>query len=44
MFTDSEILAVLKQAGSAAAFSELCREHAIKPATFCRSRSKCGGM
>jgi len=33
-FTDSQILAVLKQAEAGVAAPELCREHGISTATF----------
>ena len=33
-FTDSQIIAVLKQALGGAAVAELCREHGISTATF----------
>ena len=43
-FTDSQIVAVLKQAESGAPVSALCREHTISSATFYKWRSKFGGM
>ncbi len=43
-FTDSQILAVLKQAEAGTAVPELCREHGISTATFYKWRSKFGGM
>ena len=43
-FTDSQILAVLKQAESGVPVPELCREHGISSATFYKWRSKFGGM
>jgi len=43
-FTDSQILAVLKQAEAGAAVPDLCREHGISAATFYKWRSKYGGM
>jgi putative transposase len=43
-FTDSQILAVLKQAESGAPVPNLCREHGISSATFYKWRSKYGGM
>lgn len=42
-FTDSQILAVLKQAESGIPVPELCREHGISRATFYKWRSKFGG-
>lgn len=43
-FTDSQIIAVLKQAEGGTPVSELCRSHGISSATFYKWRSKYGGM
>ena len=43
-FTDSQILAVLKQAEAGVAVPALCREHGMSSATFYKWRSKFGGM
>ena len=43
-FTDSQILAVLKQAEAGTPVPTLCREHGISSATFYKWRSKYGGM
>jgi len=43
-FTDSQIIAILKQAESGTPVPELCREHGICSATFYKWRSKYGGM
>jgi len=43
-FTDSQIIAVLKQAQAGTPVPELCREHGISAATFYKWRSKFGGM
>jgi putative transposase len=43
-FTDSQILAVLKQAEAGTAVPALCREHGISTATFYKWRAKFGGM
>lgn len=43
-FTDSQIIAVLKQAEAGTSIPELCREHGISSATFYKWRSKFGGM
>ena len=43
-FTESQILAVLKQAENGVPVPELCREHGISSATFYKWRSKFGGM
>lgn len=43
-FSDSQILAVLKQAEAGTAVPDLCREHGISSATFYKWRAKFGGM
>ena len=43
-FSDSQIIAVLKQGESGSSVPELCREHGIRSATFYKWRSKFGGM
>jgi putative transposase len=43
-FSDSQIIAVLKQAEAGNPVPELCREHGISSATFYKWRSKFGGM
>lgn len=43
-FTDSQIIAVLKQAEAGTPVPELCRSHGISSATFYKWRSKYGGM
>ena len=43
-FTDSQIIAILKQAEGGAPVPELCREQGISNATFYKWRSKFGGM
>ena len=43
-FTDSQIMAVLKQAEAGVVVPELCREHGISVATFYKWRAKFGGM
>ena len=43
-FSDSQILAVLKQAEVGTAVPDLCREHGISSATFYKWRAKYGGM
>ena len=43
-FTDSQIMAVLKQAEAGVAVPEICREQGISSATFYKWRSKFGGM
>ena len=43
-FTDSQIMAILKQAEAGTPAPELCREHGISSATFYKWRTKFGGM
>ena len=43
-FTDSQILAILKQAESGVSVPELCRQHGMSSAAFYKWRSKYGGM
>ena len=43
-FTDSQILATLKQAEAGTPVPELCREHGMSSATFYKWRAKYGGM
>lgn len=43
-FTDSQILAILKQSEAGASVTDLCREHGMSSASFYKWRSKFGGM
>ncbi len=43
-YTDSQILAILKQNEGGATAASLCREHGMSEATFYKWRSKFGGM
>ena len=43
-FTDSQILAILKQNDDGVAVQDLCREHSMSSATFYKWRAKFGGM
>ncbi|GAD89926.1 putative transposase [Vibrio halioticoli NBRC 102217] len=43
-YTDSQILAILKQAEAGTPIPELCREHGMSTASFYKWRSKYGGM
>jgi putative transposase len=43
-FTDSQIIAILKQAEGGSPVPELCREHGVSNATFYKWRFKFGGM
>jgi putative transposase len=43
-FTDSQIIAILKQAENGVPVPELCREHGMSSASFYKWRAKFGGM
>ena len=43
-FTDSQIMAIIKQAEAGTPVPELCREHGMSSATFYKWRAKFGGM
>ena len=43
-FTDSQIMAILKQNEAGIKVPDLCREHGMSSATFYKWRSKYGGM
>ena len=43
-FTESQIMAILKQNEAGIKVPDLCREHGISSATFYKWRSKFGGM
>jgi len=43
-FTDSQIMAMLKQNENGMAVADLCREHGLSQAQFYKWRSKFGGM
>jgi putative transposase len=43
-FSDSQIIAILKEAEAGTPVPELCRSHGISSATFYKWRSKFGGM
>ena len=43
-FSDSQIMAILKQAEAGTPAPELCREHGNSSATFYKGRSRFGGM
>ncbi|ELV07408.1 Insertion element IS407 uncharacterized 10.0 kDa protein [Wohlfahrtiimonas chitiniclastica SH04] len=43
-FTDSQIMAILKQAEAGIPVTALCREHSMSNATFYKWRAKYGGM
>lgn len=43
-YTDSQILAILKQGESGVPVPQLCREHGMSSAAFYKWRAKYGGM
>jgi putative transposase len=43
-YSDSQIMAVIKQAAAGTPMPELCREHGMSSASFYKWRSKYGGM
>jgi len=43
-YTDSQIMAILKQAEAGTPVPELCREHGMSSASFYKWRAKYGGM
>jgi putative transposase len=43
-YSDSQIMAILKQSESGTTVPELCREYGMSSATFYKWRSKYGGM
>ncbi|MET3119947.1 putative transposase [Undibacterium sp. GrIS 1.8] len=43
-YTDSQIIAILKQAEAGSPIPELCREHGMSSASFYKWRAKYGGM
>lgn len=43
-YSDSQILAIIKQAESGEPVSGLCREHGMSAASFYKWRAKYGGM
>ncbi len=43
-FTDSQIMAILKEAESGVKVADLCRKHGMSDATFYTWRAKFGGM
>lgn len=43
-YTDSQIIAILKQNEAGTSVADLCREHGMSQASFYKWRSKYGGM
>ena len=44
LYSDAQIMGILKQAQSGVPISELCREHGMSNASFYKWRAKYGGM
>ena len=43
-FSESQIVAILKEADVGMKMQELCRKHGTSDATYYKWKSKCGGM
>ncbi len=43
-YTDSQIIAILKEADAGTPIPDLCREHGMSSASFYKWRAKYGGM
>ncbi|GAB4353120.1 MAG: hypothetical protein Kow0073_09170 [Immundisolibacter sp.] len=43
-FTETQIVSILKSAGARMRVSALCRKHGISQATYCKWKSRYGGM
>ena len=43
-FTESQIVAILKEADAGVKVKEICRQHGISDATYYKWKSKYGGM
>lgn len=43
-FSEEQIIRILKEHQAGLGVKELCRQHGISDATFCKWRSKYGGM
>ena len=43
-YTEPQILAILRQAEGGVPVAELCREHGMSNASFCKWRARYGGM
>lgn len=43
-YSEPQILAILRQAEGGVPVAELCREHGMSNASFCKWRAKYGGM
>ena len=43
-FTETQIVAILKEADAGMKVDEVCRKHGVSPATYYKWKSKYGGM
>lgn len=43
-YTETQIIAILRQAEGGMPLAELCREHEMSTVSFCKWRAKYGGM
>ena len=43
-FTESQIVAILKEADSGRTVQDICREHGLSPSTYYQWKSKYGGL
>jgi putative transposase len=43
-FTEEQIIAIIREHEAGGQLAELCRQHNISPTTFCKWRTKYGGM
>ena len=43
-FSESQIVAILKEADAGLPVKEVCRKHSISSPTYYKWKSKCGGM
>ena len=43
-FTEAQIIGMIKEQEAGLPTSELCRQHGLSPATFCKLKAKYGGM
>ena len=43
-FSEEQILAILKEQEAGMAMADVCRRHGISSATFCKWKSKYGGL
>ena len=42
--TESQIVAILKEADAGVSVQDICRQHGVAPSTFYKWREKYGGM